>query len=109
MASLGEALPTADEPVGTAESGQTAEVFLSGELDMSSIDATRECIESALASSPTVLICDLSELQFMDSSGIALLIQTANRVTTLWLRNAPPLIRRVLEATGVTEILRVVR
>ncbi len=50
---------------------------------------------------------DLSGLAFMDSSGLALLLRVANRLGPLRVFGASPLIRRVIEATGLTGILLV--
>jgi len=43
----------------------------------------------------------------MDSSGIALLIEVSNRVGSVQIRNATPIVRRVLEVTGLADALGV--
>jgi anti-sigma B factor antagonist len=80
-------------------------ISIAGELDMSNVAIVRWEVETLLAADPTSLIFDLSEVGFMDSSGIALLVQVASRVEAISLRHVPGLVRRVLEATGVTEVL----
>jgi anti-sigma B factor antagonist len=84
-------------------------ISIAGELDMSNVDVVRAQVEPLLGANPTSLVFDLSELSFMDSSGIALLVQVASRVTAISLRHVPELIERVLEATGVTDVLAVER
>jgi anti-anti-sigma factor len=44
----------------------------------------------------------------MDSSGIALLLTTANSVAETVIRAPSRQVRRVLEATGLTSVLRIV-
>jgi anti-anti-sigma factor len=51
-------------------------------------------------------VVDLSELDFMDSSGIAVLIYAVNSIKAIELRNASPIIRRIIEATGLSNVLR---
>jgi anti-sigma B factor antagonist len=98
-------------PIITSVSGVGGEIVISigGELDMSNIEFVRRQIEALLPANPSSLVFDLSELSFMDSSGIALLVQVASRVGTLSLRHVPGLIQRVLQATGVDEVLAVER
>jgi anti-sigma B factor antagonist len=53
-----------------------------GELDLSTAPALAERVEEKLGGSPRTLTIDLSDLTFMDSSGLRLLIelnQRANR------------------------------
>jgi anti-anti-sigma factor len=82
-------------------------VSIAGELDMSNVDVLRTQLDALLADMPPAIVFDLGELTFMDSSGIAFLVQVATRIEAISLRNVPALIRRVLEATGVTELLAI--
>ena len=110
MASVDKASPATIAVTG-ASGGFDGEIVISiaGELDMSNVEFVRGQVESLLAVKPTSLVFDLSELSFMDSSGIALLVQIASRVEAISLRHVPGLIQRVLEATGVAEVLAVER
>ena len=74
---------------------------ISGELDLASVDSVRKGIEPYLSARPDRMVFDLSGLGFMDSSGIALLVQVANRVDRVELTGVSPIVRRVLEATGL--------
>jgi anti-sigma B factor antagonist len=85
----------------------TVTITLSGELDMSNVELVRDRLGIGAGQSLPAVIVDLAELSFMDSSGIALLVQLAGHTEQIALRNVSPLIERVLAATGVNEILTV--
>jgi anti-anti-sigma factor len=78
---------------------------LTGELDLSNINRLRPELKMVTAMKPALLTIDLNGLSFMDSSGIALLVEAAQDVGSLEIQNPSVLIRRVLEATGVSQIL----
>ncbi len=78
-------------------------IALAGELDLASVDATRAGIGRVLVSQPTRLTFDLERLTFMDSSGIALMVQISNEIEQVTLTNVAPIVHRVLEATGLLE------
>jgi anti-anti-sigma factor len=81
-------------------------IKLSGEIDISNADAFRQTVEATVGAKPQRLVFDLGQLTFMDSSGIAVMVLAANNVAAIELRDTPPIIRRVIESTGLTEILR---
>lgn len=85
----------------------TVLVRIAGEMDMSNIDELEDRLEPALARSPQRLIIDASGLTFADSSAIALWVRWAAKAGHVELRDAPPLIRRVLTAMGLDVILGV--
>lgn len=88
-----------------AEDG-TPVVSLSGELDLTNAEQVRSVIEDTLAGEPARLVFDMSGVEFMDSSGIALLATAARKVQDVELRNPAPIVRRLIELTGLAEILR---
>jgi anti-sigma B factor antagonist len=94
--------------VTTRREGDTPVVILSGELDLSNTEHVRSYLEDALAGGNERLVFELSNLEFMDSSGIALLASAAQRVQEVEIRDPPATVRRLLELTGLTEILRIV-
>ena len=98
-------------PVATIEHSSDASgaplLKVSGELDLSNVETLRREIDRALTTAPKSLVFDLSDLAFMDSSGIAAFLQASRRVDAIVLRNPSNIIRRVVAATGLTEILRV--
>ena len=76
---------------------------LLGELDLSTVPLIRDELQAVLDRGPDTIVFDLSELQFMDSSGITLLVSVAQRAE-VELRNPQPIVRRVLELTGLLEV-----
>jgi anti-anti-sigma factor len=81
-------------------------ITLTGDLDISSADTFRGVMERIVGDEPERLVFDLHELAFMDSSGIAVMVYVANHVKDVELRHASDIIRRVVEATGLTDVLR---
>ena len=84
------------------------EVRLLGELDMSTAPQLREeLLRLATCGARTVTV-DLSELGFVDSTGLSVLITGLKRLRQdggeMTLRSPTPGTRRVLEITGLTEI-----
>ncbi|HEX9066564.1 MAG TPA: STAS domain-containing protein [Streptosporangiaceae bacterium] len=96
---------TAPVTVQTSREGSTPVVAIAGELDLSNADAVRSAIEDELHPGTPKLVFELSELQFMDSSGIALLASLAQRVPEVELRHPTDIVRRILEITGVDQWL----
>ncbi len=100
--------PSAGAAEVETEPGGTPVVRLTGEIDISNIDSIRAEVERVVEPRPALVIFDLSELAFMDSSGIALLLQAAGRCGAVQLRHPSDLVRRVLEVTGLSDVLPVV-
>jgi stage II sporulation protein AA (anti-sigma F factor antagonist) len=85
----------------------TRVVVLSGELDSSNADSVQERLASIAPQPAERLVFDLAGLQFMDSAGIAVLIGAASDAGSVSLRNPSPIVRRVLETTGLTKLFSV--
>jgi anti-sigma B factor antagonist len=100
---LGDAVPQAWVEVEPGSSGSDV-VFICGELDLATAPAVRNEIEAAMGPRQRFLMLDLGKLEFMDSSGIALLIQLANRLERVEIRNPSPSVRRVIEITGLNAL-----
>jgi anti-sigma B factor antagonist len=84
-------------------------VTLAGELDLSTIPRMEGPLLEQIRQRPAVLV-DLSELEFIDSSGIGVLIQAfrlANGTPVKVLIGAGSQIERVFGIAGVTEALPV--
>jgi anti-anti-sigma factor len=86
----------------TTQDGQTI-LTVTGEIDLSTVKTLQNVADTIIADGPARLVVDLSDVTFMDSSGIALLLGIANRVQDMELRNPSPTIRRVVELTGLAE------
>jgi len=78
-------------------------IHLAGELDLASVETVKAGIARYLAGSPVRVTFDLEKLTFMDSSGIALLVQVSDDFDHVSLTNVTPIVQRVLEATGLLE------
>jgi anti-anti-sigma factor len=78
---------------------------VSGELDMSNVEHMRAAVSSCGAERAGRLVFDLSGLRFIDSAGIAVLLDAAERIGTVVVRSPSPAVRRVIEVTGLTEVL----
>ena len=82
-------------------------IKLSGEIDMANVDSLRRLIEPVVARAPARVIFDLADLRFMDSSGIALLLQVSAKSKSVRVRKPSALVQRMIEATGLSDILQV--
>ncbi|MCW3068850.1 MAG: anti-anti-sigma factor [Solirubrobacterales bacterium] len=82
-------------------------ITVSGDLDLSNAGALEATVSSIAADQPAQLVFDLSALRFMDSAGIAVLLGAAAKVDAVHLRNPSPAVRRVVELTGLTDVLTI--
>ena len=85
---------------------------LSGELDHHGArNALREVELAIDASLPRTLTLDFSGITFMDSSGIALILRSQQRMQLLGgsmtLQNIPAQARRVLDAAGIGRLVSI--
>jgi anti-sigma B factor antagonist len=80
-------------------------ITVSGELDMSNADTLASAVSSAATRNPELLVFDLSGLRFMDSAGIAVLIGASSQVKAVRLRSPSLAVRRVVELSGLAQVL----
>lgn len=87
----------------------TASMSLEGELDLASARQMEERLAAIEDRRPSRLVIDLARLQFIDSTGLRLLLQADARAREqqyeLVLRPGEPSIQRVFEVTGALDIL----
>jgi anti-anti-sigma factor len=106
MAELSDTAPaelTVDvEPDST---GGGPVVRLVGELDLSTVAALEAALEPFLLAPPDRVSFDVGGLQFMDSSGLAVLVRCAAQVRSVVLFHPPTIVRRVIEAAGLADVL----
>jgi anti-anti-sigma factor len=92
--------------------GDRTTVWLRGELDLSGVDRAREAVEQAEATDATLLVLDLSQLDFIDSTGLEVLLRAARRAhdngRRLIVARPSRYIRRLLEMTAIDQSLDVV-
>ena len=87
-------------------------VVLAGEHDLYSADEVRQTLDQSLAIRDH-LIVDLSRAEFIDSTIVALLLQTKQNAIELDRKfnvvlGTAPVVERILEVTGVVPLLNVV-
>lgn len=90
----------------------TEHVRVLGEMDLAVVDELDSEMRRAEATDATEIELDLAQLEFLDASGIRLLLEVIRRSRSnggrLRIRPASsPHVRRVLELTGVAEELPV--
>ena len=85
--------------------------YLGGELDHHTAKEMREVIDNAVElNMPTLLILDFKDVNFMDSSGIGLVMgRYRNLVKTgaeLHITQAPPQIYKMLKLAGIERLAK---
>jgi anti-anti-sigma factor len=84
-------------------------IQLRGELDLANADAVEAALDEALGEGDGHVIVDMTELAFIDSTGIALLVAALNRDSgggrLRFVNSRAPAVTKVLEMTGVAERL----
>lgn len=79
---------------------------VTGEMDLSTVPGLRAATEAVIADSGTVVL-DLSGVSFMDSSGLALLLEIAGRVPSFGVLNPSRAVRRLIDMSGLQSVLKV--
>ena len=87
-------------------------VYLAGELDHHEARCTTRLIDELLDEYlPRDCVLDLKELSFMDSSGIAVIIRTSQRMKSIggrvWIENPAKQPLRVIDASGIDRLVPV--
>jgi anti-sigma B factor antagonist len=95
--------------VTTSCEGHVGVIVVAGDLDVGSRDQLREAAGELLAQGCTHLVIDGSSLDFVDSSGLAAVLdlrrKAVDRGGRLTLRQPSRAVQRTLESTGLEEIL----
>jgi len=76
-----------------------------GEIDLANRDDFQAAVDRALGEAPERLAFDLGDVRFMDSSGLAVLVSAVNTSTAIEIRAASQIVRRVIEASGLADVL----
>jgi len=87
--------------------GETVTLALAGELDLAGVDAARERLAEAIESGPARVVIDLSELTFIDSTGISFLLSAVKQDEEgrlSFVACEASAVRRVFAITGVAEL-----
>jgi anti-sigma B factor antagonist len=90
--------------------GRRAVLAARGEIDLATVDYLRDAIERATETSAGEVWVDLSDVQFMDSTGLSALVVGHRALPGRFVvicPDGPP--RRALEISGLHEVLRMYR
>jgi anti-anti-sigma factor len=96
--------------IDRASENGVVELRLHGELDLASSPLLEGEIEEVEGSAHSRLVIDLSELEFMDSTGLHVLVAAHERSLAnghqLSLRRGQPAVQRIFELTNTVSIFR---
>lgn len=90
------------------EDGRTYVVRLSGELDLAYVPEVREAIKRANENDAMSVLIDIDELNFIDSEGLALLLETGRGGRDdgrIRMTRGTGRVAQILELTGLDEAL----
>ena len=97
--------------VESVHGGDGVRLVLRGELDLLAAPNLRTALLEAGRHDGGTIELDLSAVSFIDSTGISVIVQAWQRANAeggrLVLGAASPVVARVIEATGLTELLAV--
>ena len=89
----------------------TAVVAVRGDVDLYTAPLLWEAIDGAIANVPHELVIDLSDVSFLDSSGLSVLVKAHKRLSpvdgTVVVRGAADQVYMALEMTKLTSVLKV--
>jgi anti-sigma B factor antagonist len=92
--------------------GAAVRLRLTGDLDLATAEDAERAILDAEEARPPVLILDLSELDFMDSTGLRVILSASTRAQEqerrVVLVKGPSVVQRVFEITRLAERLDMV-
>jgi anti-sigma B factor antagonist len=98
--------------VEVRDADQAVVIGVSGELDLASSPALEHELDSGSAAQAPVVIVDLRELEFMDSTGLSVLVRAHQRATEngqqFVVVRGPQQVQRLLTLTGVADRLTLV-
>jgi anti-sigma B factor antagonist len=90
----------------------TVVIEVTGELDLASSPGLEHELEEGAASRAELVIVDLRSLEFMDSTGLSVLVRAHQRATQTGQRfgvvRGPQQVQRLLSLTGVADRLTIV-
>jgi anti-sigma B factor antagonist len=94
--------------VGDARDGYVT-IHVRGEFDLAGVEAFTDAIDAATGGGPVVVELDLSDVSFIDSSGVGAIVVAARTVATrgsaVRIGGRSPVVERVLEVSGLEAAL----
>ena len=98
--------------VDTRTVSRTTTLALSGELDLLTSPTLQRAVDAAVASDVELIVVDLRELEFMDSTGLHVIFQAQHRMHDTGRRFAlirgPEVVQRLFDLTGVADALTII-
>ncbi len=102
--------PLREPPVRSVETVNGAVVLhLAGELDLYNAEELRDALAAALAQAPSRIVVEMSEVAFVDSTALGVLIEARSKLGQSTLLLAAPQLetRRTLQVSGLDRHLAV--
>ncbi|HZQ82676.1 MAG TPA: STAS domain-containing protein [Gaiellaceae bacterium] len=102
--------PLREPPVRRVETiGGSIVLRLAGELDLYNAEEVRGALTEAIGSSPDRIVVDMSEVEFVDSTALGVLIEARSKLGRDGLALASPQLetRRTLQVSGLDRHLPV--
>ena len=97
--------------LNTENDGDTVRIVLSGELDISTAPRVEEELRRVEDGHPPVIVLDLSALEFMDSTGLRVIVSADGRAReedrSLRLVRGPEAVQRIFRVTRLDERLEI--
>lgn len=90
------------------DDGEPVTIRVRGDIDMETSTALRLKVDDLLQRNPTceLLVFDMAGVDFMDSSGLSLLVMADNAGPRVVVRDPSAPVRLVIEATGLGHLLQ---
>jgi len=90
--------------------GDVTTIRVAGEVDMATAPQLAECVDDVIGSGAAKVVIDCADLEFMDSTGINVLIRAWDAMRDrasmpVVVTNLRPNVQRALEVCGVTDLL----
>lgn len=92
---------TDESPARTVTDASGTRIVLQGEIDTLVINQVQACVDTALNEDRASLVIDLTEVTFMDSSGLGVLAQASSQAAAVTLISPSPMLRRLLTTVGL--------
>lgn len=97
--------------VTTSEAGEVHIVHVAGEIDVTSAAVLRDALEALIADGHRRLVLDLSDVTFLDSTGLGIVVGRLKRLArhggTMTVAASHERVLRVFTITGLDQLLAI--
>ena len=94
--------------IATKENGDLLTIFLKGHIDSANAgDVEKEIEEARAQSSASDLLLDASELNYISSAGLRVILRLRKQMPDLSVINVSPVVYEIFDITGFTEMINV--